>query len=74
MNLDLREVFMSCDSHGVSPDAIMLPKVESVEHVAEVRVFRIINKLQYWYVDFMYDVVVSQLLSRFYWYICMDYC
>ena len=38
MNLDLREVFRSCDSHGVSPDAIMLPKVESVEHVAEVRV------------------------------------
>ena len=31
MNLDLREVFGSCDSHGVSPDAIMLPKVESVE-------------------------------------------
>ncbi|CAI8022751.1 Citramalyl-CoA lyase, mitochondrial [Geodia barretti] len=36
MNLDLREVFRSCDSHGVSPDAIMLPKVESVEHVAEL--------------------------------------
>ena len=46
MNLDLREVFGSCDSHGVSPDAIMLPKVESVENVAEVRVFIIINKLQ----------------------------
>lgn len=38
VNLDLREVFKSCDSHKVSPDAVMLPKVETVEHVAEVTI------------------------------------
>ena len=45
MNSDLREVFRSCDSHVMSPDAIMLPKVESAEHVAEVSNFKKINIL-----------------------------
>lgn len=37
MHLDLSSVFRSCDSHMVSPDAIMLPKVDSVDHIQEVR-------------------------------------
>ena len=36
LNLDLSGVFRSCDFHGVSPDAIMLPKADTVEHIAEV--------------------------------------
>ena len=37
MHLDLSGVFRSCDDHMVSPDSIMLPKVDSVEHIQEVR-------------------------------------
>ena len=37
LNLDLSGAFRSCDSHGVSPDAIMLPKTDTVDHIAEVR-------------------------------------
>ena len=42
MHLDLAAVFQqgshdqSHDHHGGSPDAIMLPKADSVEHIAEV--------------------------------------
>ena len=37
MHLDLSGVFRSCDDHMVSPDSMMLPKVDSVEHIQEVR-------------------------------------
>lgn len=36
LHFDLQAVFKSCDNHGVSPDAIMLPKVDTVEHIKEV--------------------------------------
>ena len=36
MHLDLSGVFRSCDDHMVSPDSMMLPKVDSVQEVRHV--------------------------------------
>ena len=36
LHSDLRAVFRSCEGHMMSPDAIMLPKVDTIEHLMEV--------------------------------------
>ncbi len=51
LHLDLAAVFrpgshdQSHDHHGGSPDAIMLPKADSVEHIAEVKYVHILVQL-----------------------------